>query len=136
MPQLIDDTDHDEFEATDTERNCRAQYREQMISLLPQIASEVTAALTVAGLHIPVFFCVPASGDSLLSFATSVDPSDAEWERITDIIRGVVEDTSGIDNLAERELPCIAAGTATIAVAELCIDATGSPGPNACATSD
>jgi cell division protease FtsH len=85
MPQLIDDTDHDEFEATDTERNCRAQYREQMISLLPQIASDVTAALTAAGLHIPVFFCVPASGDSLLSFATSVDPSDAEWERIDEL---------------------------------------------------
>ena len=136
MPRIIDETDGDEIEATDTERNCCAQYREQLISLLPQIASDVTAALTAAGLHIPVFFCIPRSGDSLLTFATPVDPSDAEWERITDIIRDAVEDTSGIDKLAVRELHCIAAGLPVIAVSGLCIDATGSPDPNACATSD
>jgi len=136
MPQIIEQCEHDQIAATAIERNYREQYREQLISLLPEIGADLTAALTAADLHIPVFMSVPRTGDSFLTFATPVDPSDSEWERVGEIVREVVEETSGIAKLLVRDLPCISAGMATIATGELCTDRLAPPDSDICDTCD
>jgi hypothetical protein len=85
MPQLIDVTDHDEFEATARESSCRSELRARLILLLPDIASAVTEALSAADLRISIFLSVPRSG-SFLTIATPTDPSDAIRERTCEIV--------------------------------------------------
>jgi hypothetical protein len=128
MPQLIDVTDHDEFEATARESSCRSELRARLILLLPDIASAVTEALSAADLRISIFLSVPRSG-SFLTIATPTDPSDAIRERICEIVCDIVEDKTGIAKLVAREFPCISGGMPTIAVSELCVDDVGPTSP-------
>jgi len=65
-----------------------------------------------AGLTYPVYLAVPNSGDSLLSFATPLDPSDDEWRRMNDIVRNVVGAAIGAENLRSNPLACAMTGTA------------------------
>lgn len=112
MPQLIED-EHTLLEAIAADTVRRAEQRERIILVLPGIAAEVTTALSAAGLSIPVFLTIPMSGDSIVTFATPLDPVDHDWNRACELIRGIVGKTVGIENLITREIACTPAGMQT-----------------------
>jgi hypothetical protein len=110
MPKLIEETEQDQWSEIVADRKDRAGQRNHLTSALPKIAAEVEAALRDADLSIPVFFCVPTSGDSLLTYATPNDPADDEWDRVQDIVSAIISRTVGMENLRSSPLPSIAVG--------------------------
>jgi hypothetical protein len=119
MPQLFE-TESDLAEAIAVE-NIRAKHRRKLASSLDEIGAEVSAALNAAKIHIPVFFTVPSGGNAYLTLATSLDPSDEEWERTCQIICPIIAAKIGVAHVLSRDLPCVAAG-APIAAADLLSD--------------
>jgi hypothetical protein len=63
----------------------------------------------------PIFFSVPASGSALLTFAAPGDPSDSDWERVTQIVCRVVGTEIEVEGLFGRPLACAAVGAAMAA---------------------
>jgi hypothetical protein len=127
MPQIIED----EFEpylgaAADADRMYRDEQRNTLGSSLDQIASEVGAALSDAGIRIPVFFSVPSQGGAILTFATPLDPSEEEWARVSRIICPIVASKIGATSLRSQTLPCVAAGV-SMGAADLLIGSRGAP---------
>ena len=76
---------------------------------LDAIANDVAMALRDAGLNFPVFLAVPNSGNSLATAATPLDPSDADWQRASEIVCQIVAKKVGCDRLRGRELTCAVA---------------------------
>jgi hypothetical protein len=85
--------------------------REMIRSSLNEIAAELNSALVAAGLACPVYVSVPFSGDSLVTFATPLDPNDDEWDRVIEITRRIVGERIGATRLNTRHLACAMAGT-------------------------
>lgn len=109
MPQITETQDnHAELE--DADHKGHAEMRRTLASSLNDIATEVNAVLRDADLRIPVFFTVPSSGESIMTFATPIDPSDQEWERVAEIILPIVASKIGAARLRSRAMPCVAAG--------------------------
>jgi hypothetical protein len=107
--------DNDKFDVADASaayQIYRADRRQRLTAALPQIAAEVTAALANANIRIPIFFSVPSSGGSLLTFATPVDPTEYDWDAATALICEIVGRKVGIEHLYSRHIPCVAAGLA------------------------
>jgi hypothetical protein len=98
---------------TDPASTDRAWIRDQ----LDAIAAAVQIALWDADLAQPVFFCVPSSGDAILTFATPLDPSDADWNKISAIVSGIVGEKTALSGLTTRDLRCSVA-TGAMAVAD------------------
>lgn len=73
---------------------------------LDQIAQHVRQALTEQGIDVPVFFIMPRSGDSVLTFGTITDPPDDEWSRIGEIVSSIVRQVVGLDRVRCREVMC------------------------------
>jgi hypothetical protein len=96
----------------------RAALRATIRTQLDALAAAIERALRAADLACPVFFSIPSSGEAILSFATPLDPCDEDWRRICAIICGIIHDTTGVDGLCGRDLPCAMAASA-IGVAEL-----------------
>jgi hypothetical protein len=119
MPQVIDQDEHDQIAAVAVERMSRAENREKLIAILPQIAAEVVVALSVADLNIPVFVSVPASGDALLTVGSPHDPVDSDWYWVCAKVCEILEAQTGMRNLVARELPCCSAAMQAVGVAEL-----------------
>jgi hypothetical protein len=71
-----------------------------------------------------VFFSVPLSGESLMTFATSVDPTDGDWDRATQIICTIVGHIVGLEGLYSRSLPCVSSG-APMGAADVCVAGGG-----------
>jgi hypothetical protein len=86
--------------------------REKMRQSIKEITAELNSALVAAGLACPVYICVPSSGDSIATYATSLDPNDAGWNQITDIVREIVGKRIGATRLLSRPLACAMAGVA------------------------
>jgi hypothetical protein len=101
MPALIED-EGAVFAAISRDAIRRADQRDYIISILLEIAEATTLALSEADIRIPVFFAVPRSGDSIITFATPIDPCKADWRGVCDIIRGIVETKVGLENLNTR----------------------------------
>ena len=129
MPQIIDENEQDKIEVFEVEITGRQHRREKLIALLPAIASEVTTALQVANLHIPVFFTIPRAGDALVTVITTIDPSDADWNAACKIVCGIVENRIGTENLVARDVACISAGL-QMGAADVCVDAAAPAEPN------
>jgi hypothetical protein len=115
MPQLFrdefpDDADH---KAQATER--RDAQRDRLSVSIDQIAAEVTTVLCDESLRIPIFFAIPSSGSALLTFATTADPTDQTWERVSKIVCQIVGNTIGVTGLIGRPLTSAATGVATVA---------------------
>ena len=85
---------------------------------LDEIASEVGMALRDVGLNFPVFLTVPNSGHSFATIATALDPSDADWQRASEIACQIIAQKVGYDRLRARELTCAVANS-TVAVADV-----------------
>jgi hypothetical protein len=110
MPNFMGEAEQDRWAEMVADRKDRADQRNHLTSALPKIAAEVEAALHDAHLSIPLFFCVPTSGDSLLTYATPNDPANDEWERVQDIVSTIISRTVGIAKLRSSPLSCIAVG--------------------------
>lgn len=103
---------HVTMPAKDPASRSRDTIREQLDAL----AAAVQLALQDANLAQPVFFSVPSSGEAILIFASPLDPSDADWNRISAIVNAIVGERTGVVGLTARDLPCsIAAGTMAVA---------------------
>jgi len=89
--------------------------REIIRQNLNEIATEVAAALREASLNYPVYFAVPNSGDSVVTFATPLDPPDSEWSQVVMIIREILSQKLGGIRLRSRELSCAMASTTMVA---------------------
>jgi hypothetical protein len=71
------DIDDERADQADEERV--AVHRDRAKGMLNQIAQQAKAALDEQGLDFSLFFIVPHSGDAVITFGTSGDPSDDEW---------------------------------------------------------
>jgi hypothetical protein len=94
--------------------------REAIRRSLNEIAAQLNSALIAAGIACPVYICVPMSGDALVTLATPLDPSDDEWNRVSQIACQIVSEKTGITQLRSRGLVCAMAGTA-MGAAELAV---------------
>jgi hypothetical protein len=118
MPKIIGETENDQI-AAEQESIGRSLQRQRLIEILPEIVSQVAVGLRAAGLAMQVFFTVPRSG-AFITFGTPIDPSDADWDRASNIICGIVEGASGIEDLIIRNLDCML--TEPMGVADVVID--------------
>src|ERR1700733_4908741 len=73
---------------------------------LDAIANEIGMALRDVGLTFPVFITVRNSGDALVTIATPLDPSDADWQHASEIVCRTLEERVGCVRLRGRELAC------------------------------
>ena len=87
---------------------------------LNEMAAELNSALVTAGIACPVYICVPSSGDALVTFATPLNPTDDEWDRVNQIACRIVSEKTGMTRLRSRGLVCAMAGTA-MGAAELAV---------------
>ena len=71
---------------------------------LNEIINEIGMAMRDVGLNFPVYITVRNSGDALVTIATSLDPSDAEWQQTSAIVCRTLEERVGCDRLRGREL--------------------------------
>jgi hypothetical protein len=90
--------------------------REAIRRSLNEIAAQLNSALIAAGIACPVYICVPTSGEALVTFATPLDPSDDEWNRVSQIACQIMSEKTRIARLRSRGLVCAMAGTAMGAV--------------------
>ena len=95
--------------------------REIIRDYLGEIVGEVGNRLREAGLNCPVFLTVPNSGDAIVMMATPLDPSDADWSHVGDIVRTTVSERLNGLRLRNREMICGAAN-APISTAEITAD--------------
>jgi hypothetical protein len=73
-------------------------YRKRAAELLDDIARRTNQSLADAGIEMDVFFMIPSSGHSVLSFGTPADPSDAVWDQVTEIVSLVVRQSVGLEH--------------------------------------
>jgi len=85
---------------------------------LGEIIVELGNRLREAGLSCPLFLTIPNSGDAIVMMATPLDPSDADWAHVGDIVRTSVSERLDGLKLRNREMLCGAAN-APISTAEI-----------------
>ncbi len=83
--------------------------RDRIRQSLKEITSDISDALFDAQMVYPMYVCVPTTG-ALLTIACPLDPDDADWDRITEIAREIVEKTIGTTRLVSNPIPCAWAG--------------------------
>jgi len=100
--------------------------REIIRQSLPGITSEITMLMRNAKLDFPIFVCLPRSGSALVTIATVLDPSDAQFTEATKIACGVLERILGGMTLCGRALECTTAN-ATMSATDVVVDAHTGP---------
>jgi hypothetical protein len=103
----------------DTYDDTSIEQREIIGHSLDEIANDIGMVLRDAGLNFPVFMTVRDNGDSLATIATSLDPSDDDWERASAIVCQIMEKKIGGGRLRSRELLCAVANAAPMSVSEV-----------------
>jgi hypothetical protein len=98
------DIDDERADQADEERV--AVHRDRAKGMLNQIAQQAKAALDEQGLDFSLFFIVPHSGDAVITFGTSGDPSDDEWGRVADVVASVVQQLVGLAGTRCRKVAC------------------------------
>jgi hypothetical protein len=83
--------------------------REIIRQSLNEIALEVKTRLREANLSYPVYLSVPLSGDAIITLFTRLDPSDEQWDRVSEIIRQILSARLGGMRLRSRHLICAVA---------------------------
>ena len=74
--------------------------------MLDQIAQEAQRALAAEGFDIPLFFILPTSGQSIVTFGTPGDPTDEQWEQAGRIVSAIVQKSVGLRGTRCREVVC------------------------------
>ena len=57
---------------------------------LDAIANDIGMAMRDVGLTFPLYITVRNSGDALVTIATSLDPSDEEWQQASKIVCRII----------------------------------------------
>jgi hypothetical protein len=73
---------------------------------LDEIARQARQALTEQGLDTSLFFLVPNSGDSILTYGCHANPSDHEWRRVGEVVSAIVRKVVGLDRTRCQEVAC------------------------------
>jgi hypothetical protein len=80
--------------------------REIIRDCLDEIIVVVESRLREAGLSSTIFLTVPYSGDSVLTMATPLDPSDELWSHIVKIVCEIVSERLNGLKLRSRDMVC------------------------------
>ena len=80
--------------------------RATVAAKLSEITTAAEEVLAQNGIAFPIFFLIPNSGDSLLTYGTSQDPSDQEWNMVSTSVTKIVQEALGIGPLRTREIAC------------------------------
>src|SRR5438477_12566529 len=107
-------TTHSNKLATDDGR--LEAHREAMRLSLDEIAVEVETALRDTSLDFPIYLAIPNSGGAIITFATVLDPPDADWSKASAIVCQRVSDKLGGIRLGTRPLQCSVANAKIEAV--------------------
>src|ERR1700735_3815554 len=71
-----------------------------------EIANDIGMKMRDVGLTFPLYITVRNCGDALVTIATPVDPSDADWQRASAIVCRTLEERGGCGRVGGRELAC------------------------------
>ena len=112
---------HDIDPQTGSDMRLDAQ-RDIIRQSLDAIVNDIGMAMRDVGLTFPVYMTVRNSGDSLVTIATSLDPSDEQWQQASAIVCRTLEERVGCDRLRGRELACAIANAGTINAADVTVD--------------
>jgi hypothetical protein len=96
--------------------------REIIRQSLDEIANDVGMAMRDVGLTFPVYMTVRNSGDALVTIATTLDPSTADWQQASAIVCRILEEKLGCGRLRGQELPCAIANAGVINAADVTAD--------------
>lgn len=80
--------------------------RERVAAKISEITTKAGEVLAELGIVYPLFFLIPNSGDSMLTFGTSQDPSDQEWQMVSSSVAKIVQEALGTGPLRTREIVC------------------------------
>lgn len=81
-----------------------ATYRERAAAKLDQIAQDAKEALAEHDIGISLFFLIPNSGRSILTFGTPADPSDDLWDEVRKLVSAIVEQSIGLERTRCRNV--------------------------------
>jgi hypothetical protein len=81
-------------------------YRAQAGIMLDQIAGRSRQALDEQGIDLDLFVAVPNSGDAIINYGTTGDPTDELWSRVSMIVSEIVRDLTGVSHTRCRGLVC------------------------------
>jgi hypothetical protein len=112
---IMDDQQIDQDDSLDAQR-------EIIRESLDKISNDIGMAMRDVGLTFPVYITVRNSGDSLVTIATSLDPSDDDWARAVAIVCQVIAKKVGCGSLRGRELPCAVANAGALSAADVTAD--------------
>ena len=76
----------------------------------------------MSGLTFPVYMTVRNSGDALVTIATTLDPSSADWQQASEIVCRILEERVGCGRLRGQELPCAIANAGVINAVDVTVD--------------
>jgi hypothetical protein len=104
------DCNDERDDLTDDEADVMA-HRARARDLLNEIARQAKQALSDQSIDINLFFIVP-SGNAVVTFGCSGDPTDDEWNRVAGIVTPIV---SGLIGLTGTQCRAVACATTEIA---------------------
>jgi hypothetical protein len=108
-----------EYQEIDDRRDAQ---REIIRKSLNEIANDIGMAMREVGLTFPVYMTVRNSGDTLVTIATTLDPSDADWQQASEIVCRIIEEKVGCGRLRGQTLPCAIANSGVINAADVAVD--------------
>jgi hypothetical protein len=89
---------------------------------LDAIVNDIGMAMRDVGLTFPLYITVRNSGDALVTIATSLDPSDEDWQQASAIVCRTLEERVGCGHLRGRELASAIANAGSINAADVTAD--------------
>jgi len=89
---------------------------------LDAIANDIGVAMRDGGLTFPVYMTVRNSGDALVTIATTLDPSDADWQQASEIVCRIIQEKVGCGQLRGQTLPCAIANAGVINATDVTAD--------------
>jgi hypothetical protein len=92
--------------------------RDTIRQSLNEIVNDIGMAMRDIGLTFPVYITVRNSGDALVTVATPLDPSDADWQHASSIVCQIIEEKVGCGRLRSLELAC-AVANGSVAAADV-----------------
>jgi hypothetical protein len=74
-----------------------------------------------------LFFLIPNSDSSILTFGTTLDSDDDEWNRVVEIVSSIVRQTVGLRGTQCQEVVCATTGDLRQAAdADVCVGCAAS----------
>ena len=89
---------------------------------LDAIANDIGVAMRDVGLTFQTYMTVRNSGDALVTIATTLDPSDADWQQASEIVRRIIQEKAGCGQLRGQTLPRAIANEGVINAADVTAD--------------